>query len=74
VTRRLVLRLDAQLDLEEGLEWYQQKRDGLGKDFIARVGEVMEKLRQEPDLGIVVWRQLRRANVKRFPYGGFLSR
>jgi hypothetical protein len=74
VTRRLVLRLDAQLDLEEALEWYQQKRDGLGKDFIARVGEVMEKLRQEPDLGIVVWRQLRRANVKRFPYGGFLSR
>jgi plasmid stabilization system protein ParE len=71
VTRKLVLRLDAKLDLEEALDWYEQKRAGLGKDFVAAVGDAMDNLRREPDRGIAVFNQLRRANVKRFPYGIF---
>lgn len=57
--------------MEQAVGWYEKQRNGLGKDFLASVDEALEKLRQWPDFGGVVYKQLRRANLRRFPYGVF---
>jgi plasmid stabilization system protein ParE len=71
VTRKIIVRLAAEEDLDEASSWYEKQRVGLGKEFLASVDETLKKLRQRPDFGITVHKQLRRANVRRFPYGVF---
>jgi plasmid stabilization system protein ParE len=71
VTYQLIIRPAADEDLEEASAWYEKKQPGLGKRFLSSVDATLEKLRQRPDFGIIVHKQLRRANVKRFPYGIF---
>jgi toxin ParE1/3/4 len=71
VTLKIILRPAAEDDLDEASAWYEEKRDGLGKQFLASVNDTLEKLRRQPDLGIVVHKRMRRANVRRFPYGVF---
>lgn len=68
---KIVIRDAAKADLREACEWYDEKRPGLSKDLIACVEETLSKLSKWPNLGIVVYKQLRRAPVHRFPYGVF---
>ena len=70
MTRKIIIRLAAE-DLEEASAWYEKQRIGLGKEFLASVDETLEKLKHWPDFGIVVYKQLCRANVQRFPYDVF---
>jgi hypothetical protein len=67
----IVIRDIAKADLREACEWYDDKRPGLGNDLIACVEDTLNKLRRWPDLGLVVHKKLRRAPVRRFPYGVF---
>ncbi len=71
MSHRLVIRLAAEEDLEEASAWYERQREGLGKEFLAAVGDALEKIVRHPDFGMLVHRRLRRANVRRFPYGVF---
>jgi toxin ParE1/3/4 len=71
VSRRLIVRPAAEEDTEEASAWYEGQCEGLGKEFLVAVGEALEKVVQRPDFGIVVHQRLRRANVRRFPYGVF---
>ena len=57
--------------MEEASAWYEGQREGLGKEFLVAVGEALETIAKHPDFGIVVHHRLRRANVRRFPYGVF---
>jgi hypothetical protein len=54
VTYPIIVRPAADVDLHEVHDWYERQRAGLGKVFISKVDEAMEKLRRSPDLGIVV--------------------
>jgi toxin ParE1/3/4 len=71
VKYEIIVRPAADDDLDEACAWYEKKRQGLGKEFLISVDETIEKVRQRPDFGIVVHKQMRRANVRRFPYGVF---
>ena len=57
--------------MEEASAWYEGQREGLGKEFLVAVGEALEKIAKHPDFGILVHPRLRRANLRRFPYGVF---
>jgi len=71
VTSRLIIRPAAEEDLEEASSWYERQREGLGKEFLLAVGVALEKVAKHRDFGILVHQRLRRANVRRFPYGVF---
>jgi toxin ParE1/3/4 len=71
VSYRIVIRGVAEDDIAAAAKWYERQRAGLGRDFVASVRASLDKLRMHPDLGIVVFKDLRRCNVKRFPYGIF---
>lgn len=67
----MIVRPAAENDLAEAAAWYENKRPGLGREFLASIDQTLEKLKQRADFGIPVHKTLRRANVPRFPYGVF---
>jgi plasmid stabilization system protein ParE len=68
MTRRVVLRQRAQNDLRSAFEWYESQRPGLGESFLVAVEKQLENVAAFPDANRVVYRQIRRAVVARFPY------
>jgi len=70
VSYRIIIRAIADDDIAQAAKWYQRQA-GLGSDFISSVKASLQKLQNDPDLGIVVYKQMRRFNMLRFPYGIF---
>lgn len=66
-----VIRPAAHADLQAAYDWYEKKRQGLGSEFLDCVDETLERIRQWPDIGFTIYKSLRRARVRRFPYGVF---
>ena len=57
-------------EVDEAYAWYQQ-RAGLGEDFLSAVQEVLDRIQQNPQMYGVVYRDVRRGLLRRFPYGVF---
>lgn len=65
---RLIVRPPAERDLREAQQWYEEQRPGLGADFRAAIDNSFRRLAENPQLYPVVYRGLRRAVMRRFPY------
>jgi len=68
MTRRFVLRPRAERDIQSTFEWYESQRSGLGDEFLASLRERLETVRSFPEAFPVLYRDVRRAVVSRFPY------
>lgn len=64
----VVFRPEARTEFDEAADWYEQQQAGLGIDFIACVQEVLDRIATTPEFHGVVYRDVRRAVVRRFPY------
>ncbi len=64
----LVLRDEAQAELEAAVDYYEGQRPGLGADFVARVQEVFDRITALPQMHAIVRADIRKAVVLRFPY------
>ena len=68
----LIVRPEAEVDLAEAYQWYEQQVHGLGAQFLLCVDAVMASIERNPQLFTVVHRgTVRRALTRRFPYGVF---
>jgi toxin ParE1/3/4 len=70
VSYRIIIRAIADDDIARAAKWYQRQA-GLGHDFLASVRMSLDRLQMHPDLGIVVFKRMRRLKMRRFPYGIF---
>lgn len=68
---RLIVRADAESDIESAFRWYEEQRPGLGADFIRSVNVALESVQREPGLYQVVYRNARRVLLHSFPYAVF---
>lgn len=68
MNRRLVVNPLAEADLVDAKAWYDDRRLGLGDDFVYSVEKVFDRLTQTPELYAKVFGDLRLALVRRFPY------
>jgi plasmid stabilization system protein ParE len=71
VNLRVVVRPEAALDLDEAYTWYEGKLSGLGDDFLNSVDATIAAIQRNPEAYPVVHRNVRRALLRRFPYGVF---
>ena len=73
MTLRLIIRLEAEVDITDAAVWYQKQRPGLGQEFAnevhAAINSAVENPRQFPRLRRKP--DVRRVLVKRFPYRVF---
>jgi plasmid stabilization system protein ParE len=68
MTRQFVVRSRAENDIQSAFEWYESQSPGLGEQFLAAVRDKLAAVREFPESSPMVYRDVRRAVVSRFPY------
>ena len=63
----IVLRDEAQAEFDEAFDYYEARRPRLGVDFVARVQRVFDRIAANPQMHAVVFADIRKAVVARFP-------
>jgi toxin ParE1/3/4 len=67
----VLIRPEAERDIEDAFKWYENKRTGLGSDFLLCVEEGLAKIWRSPEVYSTVHKNARRFLIRRFPYGIF---
>lgn len=63
----------AQKEFNEAAAWYEVQRTGLGVDFISEVEGCIALVSESPFKYAVLYRNIRRALVYRFPYSVYFQ-
>ena len=59
---------DARLDIIETIAWYNEQQVGLGKRFRTALTETISRIRDNPMLSAVQYRNVRMAYINKFPH------
>jgi plasmid stabilization system protein ParE len=65
---RVVFRRAAKDELEEAAAWYEDRRRGLGDEFLNEIGEAIERAVTHPERHPLVLGDVRRTVLRRFPF------
>jgi len=68
MNRPVKVRRLAERDVAEAKAWYDNQRRGLGDDFVDCVRDVFRRIGQTPEMHQVIFKDVRRSLVQRFPY------
>lgn len=60
---------EAEIELMQAVEYYEDCQPGLGEDFVYEVFAAVKNILSYPEAWPVVAKPLRRCLVSRFPYG-----
>jgi len=71
VSRQAYLRPEARKDLRDAATWYEDRREGLGGDFIDEFLGCISRIEEHPESYELVDVDVRRAVLRRFPYAIF---
>jgi plasmid stabilization system protein ParE len=71
VADQLILLPESVRDLTEAYRWYEERRTGLGAEFLRNVEACFDSMRRHPEMYAVAHENYRRALVRRFPYAIF---
>jgi toxin ParE1/3/4 len=59
---------EARDEFDAAVDWYEQQQPGLGTAFLDRVRDVFARIAANPQLHAVVYQDVRKAVVQKFPY------
>ncbi len=65
----LIIRPEAELDIQEAFEWYEAQTPGLGSEFVRAVDACLSNIGRNLLAYPRIYQQARRALLRRFPYG-----
>jgi plasmid stabilization system protein ParE len=65
---RLRIRSDARNDIRSARNWYDRQVPGLGSRFGEELGATLSSVQEQPLVYAVIYRDIRRATTRRFPY------
>ncbi len=65
---RIIIRPEAEDDLKEAFSWYEDKRKGLGYDFLLQVDAGIRFIERNPNIHPIEYKETRKHLIKRFPY------
>jgi plasmid stabilization system protein ParE len=71
VSLRLTLRSRAEADLDDAFHWYEDRLPGLGEAFLQSVDACFARIKRHPEAFPEAHPCVRRASIRRFPYGIF---
>ena len=67
----LFLSQEAEKDIEQAAIWYEERRNGLGREYLLCIQAMLSTIQRNPQLFSILYRNVRRALIRRFPYGIF---
>ena len=68
---RLIIAPEAEQDVADAYGWYEDRRVGLGEEFLSSVDACIRAICRAPEMYPVVHETYRRALLRRFPYAVF---
>jgi len=68
MTRALVIRPEAENDIQDAFRWYEEQESGIGSEFLIAVRGQLGKIARRPTSYQIVVSQTRRAVISGFPY------
>jgi plasmid stabilization system protein ParE len=71
---RILLGAAAKADVREAKTWYAARKPNLDLDFRDELDHTLDRIRAFPESYPVVYKDVRRANLRRFPYAVFYHR
>ena len=69
--KALILHPDAERDLVDAYGWYEARVTGLGSEFLLSIDAALSSIQRTPKMYPFVYKNVRRALIRRFPYGIF---
>lgn len=73
MTYKLIIRPEAEKDLDDAFSWYEERRKGLGYDFLLQIEAGFRFIEKYPLALTDIYKGVRRYIIKRFPYIIFYS-
>jgi len=67
----LIISPEAEADLTQAYQWYEEQVEGLGSEFLICVDACLKSIARSPKIYQRVHKNVRRALIRRFPYGIF---
>ena len=67
MSKRIKIEPRAEADLLEAYDWYEEKRFGLGSDFLLCVEAALQVIEERPRSFPIIERDARRVLIRRFP-------
>jgi hypothetical protein len=68
---KLIIKPFAEMDAMDSANWYNQRRDGLGNEFLLALDAKFNAIRRNPLQFNLIYKNIRRALTERFPYAVF---
>jgi len=68
---KLIIAPEVEQDLAEVSAWYESRRAGLGEEFLSCVDACISGIVRMPQMQAIVYKQYRRALIRRFPFAVF---
>jgi len=65
---KLIITDDADNDIENAMDWYENKQKGLGKKYLLSVKACVKLIVKNPFAFAKIYVQIRKANTNKFPY------
>lgn len=62
---------EVEFDIHTAYNWYNEKLDGLGEDFLITVEAALSFISRNPLSNEIEYKSIRKARTKRFPFGVF---
>ena len=69
----LIIRKEAEEDINETYERYEEKQTNLGVEFVSELESILETIEENPKLYAKAFKNVRRALCKRFPYSVYFT-
>ncbi len=68
MAKTVIFTQEAEDDAYRGYSWYESKHIGLGREFITLIDACLQSISRNPKLYQVIYKDYRRAIVRRFPF------
>jgi toxin ParE1/3/4 len=65
---RVIFRPEAEREVQQAYVWYEERQPELGATFLERLEACVQIISRHPELFPVVYKHVRQAPLRRFPY------
>ena len=67
----LIVRPEAEQDIQGAFSWYEYRVSGLGREFLRCVDAAFSKINRSPAIYPAIYKDIRRVLTRRFPFAVF---
>jgi plasmid stabilization system protein ParE len=71
MTYKIIVRPEAQREIQEAFDWYEERSEGLGAEFLRAADACLSGVQRNPAAYQMIHNEVHRALLRRFPYALF---